>query len=213
MFPPYLRYNWTVMNKPHELLFKLQNLVSGLAGINRNHYRPGSNIRENDIEHSFSVALLCWAIVTEHKLPLELSKVLIYALTHDFVEFYAGDTNTFATAEERLNKLHREQLALQRFNQEFADFPEMLNSMQLYENKDDPESLFVWTVDKLQPLILGDIDNWRPYVELAINYNSFCKKYEELLSQASPYSKEIFESLIKYSQTTYYDQPKTSQQG
>lgn len=79
--------------------------------------------------------------------------------------------------------------------------------MKQYEQRQTPEALFVWTVDKIQALILGDIDNWRPYAELDISFASFSKKYTELLQDSSEYCREIFEALITYSETTYYDQP------
>lgn len=83
----------------------------------------------------------------------------------------------------------------------------MVVSMQGYEVKDDEESLFVWTIDKMQPLIMGDMDHWRPYSELAITYDQFISKYAELLERSSEYNREIFEGLIEYCKTTYYDRP------
>ncbi len=56
-------------------------------------------------------------------------------------------------------------------------------------------------------LILGDMDDWRPYQELVINFETFKGKYSELLSISSSYCKEIFEGLIKYCESTYYDRP------
>ncbi len=197
--------------QPYPVLFQLQHLVSDLSKIDRNHYSLGTNSREDDIEHSFTVAIQCWFIVSQNHLPLDLSLVLQYAIAHDFVERYAGDTNTFASKQQRAEKVERERKSLERFKKEFAEFPSMLSTMHNYEVKSDSESLFVWTVDKMQALILGDQDNWRPYNELSISYEAFCNKYAELLEQASPYCKEIFETLIEYCQSTYYDRPETSQ--
>lgn len=56
------------MPRPHALLFSLQKMVVDLALIDRNHYLAGTPRRENDIEHSFSVAVLCWFIHDKYKL-------------------------------------------------------------------------------------------------------------------------------------------------
>lgn len=174
-----------------------------LALINRNHYIAGTERRENDIEHSFTVALLCWYIHDRYKIDLNISKILKYALAHDFVERYAGDVNTYASNEARQQKVKDEAVALERLSNEFTVFPDLVAKMNEYELKNDEESLFVWTVDKMQQLIMGDLDNWRPYREISITFEQFCDKGAEQLQRASPYVRDIFDGLVEYSKTTY----------
>ena len=195
------------MTHPDPILFSLQQLTIDLSLIKRNHNLAKTNQKENDIEHSLTVALLCWYIHDRYNLKLDISKILKYAITHDFVERYAGDVNTFASADERNAKVLREQESLIRLSDEFSDFQDMAVSMQNYELRQDDESLFVWTVDKMQGLIMGDMDSWRPYAEIGITYDQFVIKYKELSEKSSEYCKEIFEGLIEYSKSTYYDRP------
>ena len=178
-----------------------------LSLIERNHHLAKTNQKENDIEHSLTVALLCWYIHDRHHLKLEISKILKYAITHDFVERYAGDVNTFASQKEREQKVVNEQASLERLSIEYKDFPDMVSSMQNYESKQDEESNFVWTVDKMQGMIMGDMDGWRPYASINVTYDQFVDKHGEHLKKSSKYCKEIFESLLEYCKTTYYDQP------
>ncbi len=198
------------MQHPDPMFFNLQRLSSDFAKINRRHYRLGSNQRENDIEHSYTVALLCWYIITKHRISLDLSKVLGYALAHDLVEVYAGDVSQFASPDKRKQKEINEKQALAKLENELSGFKALCAAMSGYETKNDEESLFVWTVDKMQALILGDLDSWRPYRESEdnITYEFFVQKYSQLLKQASPYAQEIFKELIEYCKTTYYDQPE-----
>ena len=196
------------MSKPDPLFFSLQQMIIDLSLIDRNHYLAGTDRRENDIEHSMTVAVLCWYIHDKYRIDLDISKILKYAIAHDFVERYAGDVNTFASADERNIKVQREQESLDRLSTEFGEFSDMVTSMQGYELKQDEESLFVWTVDKMQALILGDMDKWRPYAEINISYDQFVAKYKELLEKSSKHCREIFEGLIEYSKSTYYDQPE-----
>lgn len=182
-------------------------MVIDLSLIDRNHYLAKTERRENDIEHSMTVAVLCWYIHDTYHIDLDISKILKYAIAHDFVERYAGDVNTFASAEDREMKVKREQESLERLSMEFSGFGDMVASMEGYEDKQDEESLFVWTVDKMQQLIMGDMDSWRPYKEINISYDQFTAKYAELLEKSSKHCREIFAGLIEYSKTTYYDRP------
>lgn len=193
--------------KPYQLLFSLQKMINDLSLIERKHYHPETKRRENDIEYSMAVAMLCWYIHDKYSLNLDLAKILKYALTHDFVERYAGDVPTFASSVERDNKVLREQGSLKRLSEEFGKFEGMIASMQRYETKEDEESLFVWSVDKMQQLIMGDLDGWSSYAEAPITYDQFAAKYKELSEKSSKHCREIFEGLLEYSKSTYYDQP------
>jgi 5'-deoxynucleotidase YfbR-like HD superfamily hydrolase len=195
------------MTKPDPLFFSLQQMIIDLSLIDRNHYLAKTDRRENDIEHSLTVAILSWYVHDKYKINLDIAKILKYAITHDFVERYAGDVNTFASIDERNAKVVREQDSLNRLSDEYGGFSDMIASMQGYELKIDEESLFVWTIDKMQQLIMGDMDQWRPYAELPITYDQFAARYEELLEKSSKYCREIFEGLVEYSKSTYYDQP------
>lgn len=188
--------------------YEVQKLVSILSGVERHHYRLNTTQHENDIEHSFSVAMLCWCIIDQHKLPLDMGKTLQYALIHDFPERYAGDVNTFATNDERKQKVINEQVAIDKLSRDFATFPVLISAIKQYDSRSSKEAHFVWTVDKMQALILGDLDNWRPYQELEISFERFSDKYHELCNQASPFCKDIFQALVEHCKTTYYDQPK-----
>lgn len=183
-------------------------MINDLSLIERKHYHPEAKRRENDIEHSMAVALLCWHIHDKYNLNLDIAKILKYALTHDFVERYAGDVPTFASSAERNTKTIREQESLKRLSEEFDEFEDMITSMRRYETKEDEESLFVWSVDKMQQLIMGDLDGWSSYAEAPITYDQFATKYKELSEKSSEYSREIFEGLLEYSKSTYYDQPE-----
>jgi putative hydrolases of HD superfamily len=196
-----------IMTTPDPLLFSLQQMTIDLSLIKRNHHLAKTDQKENDIEHSLTVALLCWYIHDRHHLELDISKILKYAITHDFVERYAGDVNTFASQKEREQKVVNEQASLERLSVEYKDFPDMISSMRNYESKQDEESNFVWTVDKMQGMIMGDMDDWRPYASINITYDQFVGKHGEHLKKSSKYCKEIFESLLEYCKTTYYDQP------
>ncbi len=191
------------MTRPYPLLFELQQLSVDLSLINRKHYLPHTKRNENDLEHSFTIALLSWYLYENLKPNLDISLVLKYAMAHDFVERYAGDVPSFASKQAREEKVVKEQEALVQMSNELAEFPNLVDTMQHYEEKQDDESIFVWTVDKIQQLILGDLDDWACYVEDEISYKRFVEKYTEISEKGSQYCREIFDSIIEYCKTTY----------
>jgi len=71
--------------RPLNTRFLLQQLVVDQAFVERNYYLVGSEQPENDIEHSFSVSLLCWYINASNSTALDIAKILKYALPHDLV--------------------------------------------------------------------------------------------------------------------------------
>lgn len=194
-------------NKPDQLYFLLQQYIIDLSLIDRNHYLAKTDRRENNTEHSVSVALLCWYIHDKHNLPLDIGKILKYALAHDFVEIYVGDVNTFASPQERRQKIQKEADALKRLKEELRGFDNFIAILEAYESKSDEEALFVWTVDKMQALVMADLDNWRPYEEISITYKQFVDKHTKQLLESSAYAKAIFSELIEYCKGTFYDRP------
>lgn len=141
-------------------------------------------------------------------LKLDQALVFKYAMAHDFVEKYAGDVNTFASEQERSAKAAREQEAIITLESDFPNFPDMTKLLSQYDQKTTEEALFVWTVDKIQAIVLGGLDNWRPYKHVNVTYEAFCDKYQEIIDAGSPYCKQILESIFEYSKSTYYDKPK-----
>lgn len=195
------------MSRPLPLMFELQQLVNDMALIDRNHFILGTDRSENDIEHTFAVTMMCWFVMDKYKIPLSKKKVLKYALAHDFAERYVGDVNTFASEQDRSDKELREKLSIETLKKEFHDFPALTESLVGYENKVDDEALFVWTIDKMQAIILADMDNWRPYERIGITYDQFVEKHNEHMEKGSVHCKEIFKELLDYCKTTFYDRP------
>jgi len=188
-------------------LEKIQQLVVDIQKVERNHCIPGTDRHENVAEHSLSVAMLCWMVFESVKPPLDFPKILKYALVHDFPERgLESDTNTHAGKEERAIKKERETAELQKINGEFEYFADLIEALNDYEELDE-EALFVWSVDKIQAIILGKMDNWRPYKSYGVTYKQFCDKIEEFISESSLYVKDIFGEVFEDAKKTYYDNP------
>lgn len=136
-------------------LVELQQLISDFAHVERMIKIGPAKRPENDVEHSFGLAVTAW-FVAEHIAPdLDMEKVLKYALIHDLVEIYAGDTFSHAPASHLTAKKQREQEALARLAREWPDFPDLIEYVERYEQRTDEESKFVYAVDKILPPLMS----------------------------------------------------------
>lgn len=196
------------MKTRHTHLVDIQQLVTDLAKVERNHSHLQSDRHENVAEHSYTVAMFCWRLFEMVKPPLDFAKILKYALAHDLLERgLKVDINTFAKKDERDAKKEREDKELKKLSDEFSDFNDLVTTIENYEQKMDGESLFVWTADKMQAKILGEMDGWRPYAAYGVTWKQYCEKSEEFLKKCSPYLKDVFTEVYEHTKKTYYDRP------
>lgn len=121
---------------------------------------------ENDSEHSYQLAMLSWYLLSEKKTGIDKDLVIKYALIHDFVEVYAGDTWFYRSkAEDESKKKLEAESAIQLKSDlpEFIDFHQLIED---YENQINPESRFVYALDKIIPIMniyLDGGDNWKEH--------------------------------------------------
>ncbi len=120
--------------------------------------RLSSSRLENDVEHSYMLAVLAPELARALGLDLDIAKIREFALVHDLLELKVGDANTFdLTPTELVEKERRELEALEEL---LGELPELTAaSLKEYEAQDTPEAVFVRMVDKLLPLavdVVGD---------------------------------------------------------
>ncbi|KND49511.1 MAG: Hydrolase (HAD superfamily) [Parcubacteria bacterium C7867-008] len=185
-------------------------LLQDFQKVDRVIHVPGLGERwENDVEHSYSLAMLAWYLVSSEKLPLDADMVLKYGMIHDLVEVYAGDTYIYGTEEHLASKHEREQLAAEKLKQVFPEFDDLHSLIEQYEKREDAESKFIYALDKLQPIIhiyLGGGKTWKDMnVTLAMAIENKTPKiaidphvtecYEELLVLLRERQEELFGSI------------------
>lgn len=131
-------------------------------------YRPGDR-QENDVEHSYQLAMMAWFLSEQFNLSLSKEKLFKYGLAHDLVEVYAGDTPAYAV-EGGINtqetKKEREARAFEKIKQEFGYFHDLMETIELYEHLKDDESLFIYELDKILPplnIYLDDGYGWNKF--------------------------------------------------
>jgi putative hydrolases of HD superfamily len=165
-----------------------------LHGVERAIYLPGRNRKENDVEHSYTVAMLAWHLNTKHSLGLDMERVFKYALAHDVVEAYAGDTYLF-DEEGRKSKKEREARAQERIAKEFPEFPELHAAIASYEQREDLESVFVNEVDKVIPVITNYLQGGQSWREMGTDPDKLFDNKRGLINKY-PEVREILEQII-----------------
>ncbi|OHA84262.1 MAG: hypothetical protein A2937_03355 [Candidatus Yonathbacteria bacterium RIFCSPLOWO2_01_FULL_47_33b] len=158
-----------------EELLSLVALTHSFQQIRRRIYATGENRFENDAEHSFQLAFIAWYLIEKEGLALSKEKALTYALCHDIVEVYAGDAFFHRTAEEEQKKVNLEREAAEKLSEIYPDFPALTDTLRAYEEKTDPESKFIYALDKLLPIFNIMLDQGRSW---QLNDVSLEKLYE-----------------------------------
>lgn len=112
--------------------------------------------RENDAEHSFSLAMAAALLAEYSNEPVDITKVMKTVLIHDAVEIYAGDTYCY-DSEGVKTKQEREKAAADRI---FAILPEDQAGeyralWEEFETGNTAEARFSAALDRIQPLLLN----------------------------------------------------------
>lgn len=190
-------------------IFDLAKLSLTFAKVNRvTHHEDGIR-NESDTDHTFMLSLIsCSLADTFYKETLDIGIVSQFALIHDLVEVYAGNTNSFVnTSEEsKKEKVVREKKSFEKIKDEFSlEFSYIHEMIERYEAQDTKEARFVKLVDKILPETTHVLSNFSYINNSGLGkdyYFSFLdKKHEDLFEK---YGKEFPEILeINYSMKSF----------
>jgi putative hydrolase of HD superfamily len=184
-------------------LFDFVEMTNSFKKIERDIPLFGSTKLENDVEHSYQLAMVCWYIASVENIDLHIGKILKYALIHDLPEVYAGDTPLYTSNDKHLhNKADREKEAMSRLQKEFVNFPELHTWIQRYEEKVDEESNFVYAVDKLLPIISIYLDKGHAWRTHNIDLSLIIEKNKDRIS-ASPIAEKYFNLIVEMIQEKF----------
>jgi putative hydrolases of HD superfamily len=191
------------MKKPGiKRLLELQKLLQEFVQVERVPKRQhnGTYAVENDVEHSYNLAMTAWFLAQWFP-ELDKDLVIKYALVHDLVEIYAGDTYAYASKAEIKAKHINEQKALKKLKKTWPDFAEMTNLIEDYETRSNAESRFVYALDKLMPIMLifqNDGYTWKEKnITAKMLYDVKYKKVK-LSPEVMPYFEQLHDLLLEH---------------
>lgn len=128
---------------------------------------------ENDAEHSWSLAFMACSLAPRIDKTLDLGIIAQFAIVHDLIEIFAGDTTPWQDKSVRKSKEAREREAQRLIAQKFAHFPWITQTIEEYERKASPEAKFVWALDKVIMLLMRYMDRGQYYIDHGITKKHF----------------------------------------
>lgn len=178
-------------------ILKFTEILQQFRTIERSLLNNKSDRNENDVEHSYSLAMLGWYINDTYKLNLNIDKIFKYALAHDLVEIHAGDTYFYQTTDKALKDKHsREEAAAKKLTEDFSEFPELHLIIEQYEKREDDESKFIYALDKIDPVLSIYLDGGRTWKKNKVTLEMLISMKKPKVAVNSTISA-IFDGLIK----------------
>jgi putative hydrolase of HD superfamily len=179
-----------------ERLAELQQFIADFAKVERVPHLADTGRAENDVEHSYGLALTCWFLAPKIAPQLSLEKIFTYALAHDTVEIHAGDTFVFGSPAEIASKAEREAAALVSLRKRWPDFTEMTTAAESYAAKADEEAKFVKAVDKILPVLMINLGEkeafWRRH-KITLQMEAENKHTIEVSEIVAPYYQQLID--------------------
>ena len=139
-----------------DAVVKLGALAMQYATVKRVTFLADGITPESDTDHTVMIGLVACAVAAKHDPRLDVGLVAQFALVHDLVEAYAGDTDTFGglSDDALADKEVREAAAIVRIEAELGDtLPWVGETIRAYESLATPEARFVKTIDKILPKV------------------------------------------------------------
>jgi putative hydrolase of HD superfamily len=156
----------------HRLL-EFQRILLEFQAIQRKvNIPPTLDDTENDVEHSYGLAMVGWYLASFFP-ELDTDRIIRLGLAHDLVEIHAGDTYSYSDSATLGRKERLEKLAFQRLQEQWQDFPEMLDAIHEYKTKQTAEAKFVYALDKLLPAMIDYMNEGRGWRHLGITAKMF----------------------------------------
>jgi putative hydrolase of HD superfamily len=197
------------MRKPGiQRIIDLHRLVLRFRAVERIVYIPGeAAIPENDVDHSFTLAMAAWYLAPYFP-ELRTDRLVYLALAHDLVEVHSGDTSVFDTALIA-TKQEREQNARKQLELEWPDFPALHQYLDEYANRTTPEAVFVYALDKIMPIIinyLGEGRGWHVHKITLDKLHTIKKDKVAAHPAIADYYDQLYQLLLE--QPHLFHQPK-----
>lgn len=167
-----------------------------LKKIKRKTKLIGTNIEEDDAQHSWHISIMALILEEYADEDLDILKVLEMLLIHDLVEIYAGDT--FAYDEE--GHKDKEERELKAANKLYSLLGEKkgdkFKSLWLeFEEGKSKEAVFAIAMDRLQPILLNYHNSGGTWKEYGIKKEQILKRVKPVMDTSKELGKFINELL------------------
>lgn len=154
--------------------------------------------RENDAEHSFSLAIAAAVLAEYSNESVDVAKVMKMVLVHDAVEIYAGDTYCYddegAKTKEAREKAAAEKIFGTLPEEQAAEYRALWDE---FERNDTPEARFSNAMDRIQPLLLNYSREGYSWKEHGVNSSQVRKRFDKVKDGSAELGKMVDDLLDK----------------
>lgn len=161
--------------------FMLQ--LDALKSVNRRTYINGGERVENSAEHSWHLAMACWAFAELLQDGYDVPKLIKLALLHDLGEIGAGDTFLYSTDRATAHVAERASV------KEIASHPgnpieDMIELWEEQEAGKSKESRLLKVIDRLLPFLHNITSEGRAWKGNGIQKNQVLKMHQFIESES-----------------------------
>ncbi len=174
-------------------MIQFSQLMLRFQEIKRVIFLPNRDTPENDVEHSYQLAMMAWYLNSSAELGLDTDRLLRYTLVHDLAEIYAGDIPSFDT-QGRKHKVELEHQALKQIRAEMPATHELIDTIEEYELQDNDESNFVYALDKLMPMLTVYIEGGKSWQEYDLAFEPLHADKLDKVARSEPV-RELYKQL------------------
>ena len=175
-------------------VFMLQ--LDGLKSVNRRTYINGGERVENSAEHSWHLAMACWAVAELLQDEYDVAKLMKLALLHDLGEIGAGDTFLYSNEREAAYLKEHEsvkQIASHPGNP-IGSIVELWEEQEAGESK---EAKLLKVIDRLLPFLHNMTSEGRAWQDHGIHRNQVVTMHQ-FIEKDSPEIYEWFLVQLEY---------------
>lgn len=170
--------------------------LDALKSVNRRTFINGGERVENSAEHSWHLAMACWAFAELLQDNYDVSKLIKLALLHDLGEIEAGDT--FLYSNNRNNAHIEERKCVEKIashpGNSIGDMVELWEEQEVGESK---EAKLLKVIDRLLPFLHNITSEGRAWQDNGIHKTQVLKMHQ-FIENESPEIYEWFISKVEY---------------
>lgn len=165
--------------------------LDALKSVNRRTYINGGERVENSAEHSWHLAMACWAFAEFLQEDYDVPKLIKLALLHDLGEIGAGDTFLYSSNRD---SAHIEERASVN---EIASHPgnpisDVSELWEEQENGASKEAKLLKVIDRLLPFLHNITSEGRAWQDNGIHKNQVLKMHQFIENE----NQEIYKWFI-----------------
>jgi len=164
--------------------------------VNRKSYVTGAERVENSAEHSWHLAMACWAMAEHLPYEYDQEKLIKMALVHDLGEIHAGDTFLYSNERSQADKEERKGIELL---QSHAGNPisQLLTLWDEQEYVDSEETKLLKVMDRVLPFLLNIQSEGKAWKENSIHVSQV-EKAHAFIAGLNPDVHAWFKEKIAY---------------